>query len=217
MTGTTTNALSPERVAEIAAELGVEAKVDIDQLRMGMEVELEHGRRDPLTNVTDDDPFMTAKIALAHLHELPDYYTRLRKMESDEAATVGDLMTSPPITVSEEAPMSAADRLLRERNVSGLAVVDAAGTLVGVVSRTDILRLAADSAISVWPGLRVSRAMTSPAVTIGPDATLQDAAASLEAHTVHRLVVVDADGQAIGIFSTTDLVRAVAAPHSPAS
>jgi CBS domain-containing protein len=214
MTGTMTNALSLERVAEIAAELGVEAKVDIDQLRMGMEVELEHGRRDPLTNVTDDDPLLTAKIALAHLNELPDYYTRLRAMESHEAATVGDLMTSPPITVSEEAPMSLADRLLREHNVSGLAVVNAAGTLVGVVSRTDILRLASDSAISVWPGLRVSRAMTSPAVTIGPDGTLQEAAAILEAHHVHRLVVVDADQRAIGIFSTTDLVRAVGAPHS---
>jgi len=46
-----------------------------------MEVELEHGRHDPATNVTDDDPVVTGKIALAHLKEFPDYYTRLERME----------------------------------------------------------------------------------------------------------------------------------------
>jgi len=48
---------------------------------MGIEVELEHGTRDSQTNVTDDDPAMTGKIALAHLKEIPDYYTRLDEME----------------------------------------------------------------------------------------------------------------------------------------
>ena len=55
---------------------------DLEQFRMGLDVELEHGRRDPATNVTDDDPLMTGKIALAHLRELPDYYTRLAEMEA---------------------------------------------------------------------------------------------------------------------------------------
>ncbi len=50
---------------------------------MGMEVELEHGLHDLLTNVTDDDPVVTAKIALAHLSEFPDYYTRLERMEAE--------------------------------------------------------------------------------------------------------------------------------------
>ena len=54
---------------------------DVEQFRRGLDVELEHGRRDPKTNVTDDDPVMTARIALAHLRELPDYYTRLAEME----------------------------------------------------------------------------------------------------------------------------------------
>lgn len=54
---------------------------DVEQFRMGLDVELEHGRRDPATNVTDDDPATTGKIALAHLRELPDYYTRLAEME----------------------------------------------------------------------------------------------------------------------------------------
>ena len=58
-------------------------KYDIEQFRMGLEVELEHGMIDPVTNVTGDDLTMTAKIALAHLKEIPDYYTRLKKMETE--------------------------------------------------------------------------------------------------------------------------------------
>lgn len=58
-------------------------KFDIEQFRMGMDVELEHGLIDPATNVTYDDAIMTGKIALAHLKEFPDYYTRLEKMEKE--------------------------------------------------------------------------------------------------------------------------------------
>jgi hypothetical protein len=50
-----------------------------------MNVELEHGLRDPATNVTGDDPVLTGKIALAHLNEFPDYYTRLERMEEEAA------------------------------------------------------------------------------------------------------------------------------------
>jgi hypothetical protein len=50
---------------------------------MGLEVELEHGFRDPNTNVTNDDPLFTGKIASEHLNEFPDYYTRLAKMEEE--------------------------------------------------------------------------------------------------------------------------------------
>jgi hypothetical protein len=55
----------------------------VEQFRMGMDVELEHGTQDLQTNVTNDDETITAKIALAHLNEFPDYYTRLDAMESD--------------------------------------------------------------------------------------------------------------------------------------
>lgn len=58
-------------------------KFDVEQFRIGLNVELEHGRRDPSTNVTNDDPILTGKIALAHLNEFPDYYTRLAKMEEE--------------------------------------------------------------------------------------------------------------------------------------
>jgi hypothetical protein len=67
---------------EIGEKLGIKwDKFDVEQFRMGLDVELEHGTRDPKTNVTNDDSLMTGKIALAHLNEFPDYYTKLEKME----------------------------------------------------------------------------------------------------------------------------------------
>ena len=68
----------------IGETLGIDwSKWDVEQFRMGLDVELEHGTIDPHTNVTNDDPIMTGKIALAHLNEIPDYYTRLDKMEKE--------------------------------------------------------------------------------------------------------------------------------------
>ena len=80
-----------EQAREIGAKLGVDwSRFDVEQFRMGLDVELEHGLQDPATNVTGDDPVMTGKIALAHLNEFPDYYTRLDKMEQEAAAQLGD-------------------------------------------------------------------------------------------------------------------------------
>ena len=58
-------------------------QIDLEQLRRGMDVEFEHGAHDPQTDVTHDDLLMTAKIALAHLKEFPDYYVRLQRMEEE--------------------------------------------------------------------------------------------------------------------------------------
>jgi hypothetical protein len=75
---------TPEKAKEIGEVLGVDwTKFDLEQFRVGMDIELEHGKRDPNTNVTDDDPLMTGKITLAHLNEFPDYYTRLLKLEEE--------------------------------------------------------------------------------------------------------------------------------------
>ncbi len=72
---------------EIGDQLGIAwDKWDVEQFRMGMDVELEHGTVDENTNVTNDDPLMTGKIALAHLNEIPDYYTRLEKLEKEGEA-----------------------------------------------------------------------------------------------------------------------------------
>ena len=76
-----------EEARQIGEQIGIDwetAPFDVEQFRMGMDVELEHGAHDPTTDVTGDDARVTGKIALAHLNEFPDYYTRLQRME-DEA------------------------------------------------------------------------------------------------------------------------------------
>ncbi|MGH2964966.1 MAG: DUF5661 family protein [Solirubrobacterales bacterium] len=73
-----------EEARRIGEEIGIDwslAPFDVEQFRTGMDVELEHGLHDPATNVTGDDARVTGKIALAHLNEFPDYYTRLERME----------------------------------------------------------------------------------------------------------------------------------------
>jgi hypothetical protein len=73
-----------EEAKQIGEALGIEwSRFDVEQYRMGLDIELEHGLVDPHTNVTDDDPMVTGKIALAHLNEFSDYYTRLDKMEKE--------------------------------------------------------------------------------------------------------------------------------------
>jgi hypothetical protein len=77
---------SKEEAARTLAEMGLSDKYDANEFYMGINVELEHGTVDPATNVTNDDPTITAKIALAHLNELPNYYTLLEEMEEEGEA-----------------------------------------------------------------------------------------------------------------------------------
>lgn len=75
-----------EQAVAVASELGIDFDITpfgVEQFRRGMMVELEHGRRDPITDVTHDDPIITGKIAWAHLREMPDYYERLDVMERE--------------------------------------------------------------------------------------------------------------------------------------
>jgi len=79
--------IDAEKARQVGATLGIDwTKVDPEQFRRGLEIELEHGARDPQTNVTDDDIAPTGKIAWAHLKELPDYYSRLETMEAEADA-----------------------------------------------------------------------------------------------------------------------------------
>ena len=78
------NSFTTEQAREIGDKLGIDwTRFDVEQFRMGLDVELEHGLHDPTTNVTGNDPVLTGKIALAHLNEFADYYTRLEKMERE--------------------------------------------------------------------------------------------------------------------------------------
>ena len=75
-----------DEARRVGSEIGIDwasAPYDVEQFRMGMDVELEHGLHDPATDVTNSDPVLTGKIALAHLNEFPDYYTRLARMEEE--------------------------------------------------------------------------------------------------------------------------------------
>ena len=72
-----------DQAKTIGEQLGIRwDKFDLEQFHAGLGVELEHGTVNHASNVTDDDPLITGKIALAHLTEFPDYYTRLAKMEA---------------------------------------------------------------------------------------------------------------------------------------
>ena len=81
-----TRQFTEEEARVIGQRIGVDwaaGDVDLEQFRMGLAIELEHGSQDPATNVTNDDETITGKIALAHLREIPDYYTRLDAMERE--------------------------------------------------------------------------------------------------------------------------------------
>ena len=126
---------------------------------------------------------------------------------------VGDLMALEPVVVRADAPLAVAATLLDRHHISGLPVVDAAGSLVGVLSQTDLLRARATEYLwTNWSGLRVKHLMTSPALTVHRDQPLAIAARKMERHHVHRLVVVadEDDRLPIGVLATSDLVRAMA-------
>ncbi len=87
MTDKTT--FTSDEARRVGEEIGIDwtdAPFDVEQFRMGMDVELEHGLHDLMTNVTDSDPIVTGKIALAHLKEFADYYSRLARMEAEAKA-----------------------------------------------------------------------------------------------------------------------------------
>ena len=73
-----------DEAKKIGDSLGINwAKTNLDEFAYGLHVELEHGSEDGRTNVTNDDPFVTGKIAWAHLNEFADYYTRLERLEEE--------------------------------------------------------------------------------------------------------------------------------------
>jgi CBS domain-containing protein len=130
-------------------------------------------------------------------------------MNDPTIRTVGELMHVEPIVISATARLADAARLLDEHRIHGLPVVDEAGSLVGVLSQTDLVRArATDHLWASWPGLQVRHLMTAPALTCRADTPVQEAIGLMELNRVHRLVVVDDEGRRpVGIFSTTDVVH----------
>lgn len=127
---------------------------------------------------------------------------------------VADVMTMDPITVGVDATVEAAEQLLAAYRISGLPVVDAAGHLVGVLSRTDLL-LEGGVVLSQLvrgraSGLRVGEVMSRPPLTVALSATLAEAARIMRDERVHRLVVVNEQDEPIGVLSATDYVTLIA-------
>ena len=132
---------------------------------------------------------------------------------------VEQVMTRDVVTVTPETPLREVARILTERRITGLPVVDANGVVVGVVSGRDLLVKEVAPAArrrrrhGVDPRIEArtaGEAMTSPAVCISAERPLWECAAWMTSHRVHRLPVSNRDGQLIGIVTRADLVRAFA-------
>jgi CBS domain-containing protein len=127
---------------------------------------------------------------------------------------VADVMSFDPIVVRADAPIEEAEDLLEANRVSGLPVVDGSGALVGVISQTDLVRLAHHSIGDILrarpDGLRVGEVMTSPPLTVPMTASLVEAARMMRDAHVHRLVALDDEDDPVGVLSASDYVTLVA-------
>jgi len=129
------------------------------------------------------------------------------------APIVGDRMALEPIVVRADATLTEAAALMDRHHIHGLPVVDASGSLVGVLSQTDLARARGTEYLwANWPGLAVRHLMTSPAITVHRSTPIALAARKMERHRIHRLVVVDDLDETIpiGLLSMTDLIHAIA-------
>jgi CBS domain-containing protein len=133
-----------------------------------------------------------------------------RNLSSADELMVADLMTLDPVVIGVDAPLEDAERLMRDRHISGLPVVDQHGVLVGVISRTDVLEDGGPSMALLLrrrpSGLRVGELMSSPAVTVALTAPLREAARRMRDDRIHRVVAVDDEGRPIGVLSASDFV-----------
>ena len=127
--------------------------------------------------------------------------------------TVADCMAVEPIVIRADASLTDAVGLMDHHHVHGLPVVDASGSLLGVISQTDLARARATEYLwASWPGLAVRHLMTTPPITVKRSTPLVIAARKMERHAIHRLVVVDDEDELVpvGVLSMTDLIHAIA-------
>ncbi|MBD2254532.1 CBS domain-containing protein [Nostoc parmelioides] len=147
--------------------------------------------------------------------------------------TVADVMSHNPVVVKPETPLQEAIKILAERRISGLPVVDNDGKLLGIISETDLMWqetgvtppayiMFLDSVIylqnpAVYErdlhkalGQTVGEVMSKNPVTVSPEKSVKQAAQLMHDRNVHRLPVLDDEGQVIGILTRGDIIRAMA-------
>jgi CBS domain-containing protein len=172
-----------------------------------------------------------------HLHEEASRPAPPKPVHHDDgvrhrrwARRVSDVMTTSVVTVDRITPYQEIDRLLTERRISGVPVLKMGRLVVGVVTEADLLAAEDETARQArmagtmgqrWHlrkqphvNLTAEALMTSPAVTIGPDATIPAAARLMNTHHVRRLPVIDADGKLVGIVSRRDLLSVFLRPDA---
>lgn len=129
-------------------------------------------------------------------------------------STVADLMTRSVVTVRGDATLAEALTYLATQHISGAAVMDHRQRLVGVISRSDIIEAQTELDEPEVRGrflseTLVSEVMSSPALTVGPELALREAALAMEYGDVHRLFV-EQSGELVGVLSRSDVSRALA-------
>ncbi|MBO0859032.1 MAG: CBS domain-containing protein [Chloracidobacterium sp.] len=118
-----------------------------------------------------------------------------------------DVMVKDVITVTESMLLKDVARMFIEMKITGAPVVNAQGELAGVISETDIIRKT--TSIGAWSPRTVGQIMTTPAVTISPNESLQRVCEMMYNRRIHRVVVAEGN-QIKGILTTMDILRAIA-------
>lgn len=138
---------------------------------------------------------------------------------------VRDYMSSPAVTIPTDTSFSDALKLMKDRSIRRLPVVDSRDRLVGIVSERDLLHAAPSDAtsLSMWEvnyllaKLSVKELMTKKVVSVTPDMLLEDAASLMLEHKIGGLPVVDAEKRVLGVITETDIFKAFVALHKTRS
>ncbi len=168
-------------------------------------------------DVTEEDLKRIYEIALRHAH---------RRIASK--ISVKDVMTKTVVAVKKDADLDEAARLLSENKISGMPVIDDEQRVIGVISEADLLLLMGVKKNHTFrdivrhilgeavrtkasAGDRVEQVMSAPALTVGPEEDIRNAALILDTRRIKRLPVVDAKGKLVGLISRADIVRTIGA------
>ena len=126
-----------------------------------------------------------------------------------DSLTVADIMARSEATLDPESDIYAAMERLLKRRLTGAPVVDDEGTLLGMLTERDCLKVMVDGALDGLPRGKVSDYMSSPAESITPTASLYDVAQVFLTRSYRKLPVVDRDGRVIGQVSRRDMLVAI--------